>query len=153
MILNPLPLTKVGNLKPLFEEAIEELNLSERTDTEFLLTRLKVGYAQRSIDAYVDNVDNPKHALVLEKSHGGVTKETLLEVRFVFSTASERGNEEAQEAFLSQIENYARIFSCDAILASAWAYRGSRRIDAFWVGAGFERQEVVYVKRTPNAST
>jgi len=152
MILNPLPLTKVENLKPLFEEAIEELNLKERTDTAFLLQRLKVGYAQRSIDAYVDDVTNPKHALVLEKSHGGVTKETLLEVRFIFSTASERGNEEAQQAFREQIDQYAKIFSCDAILASSWVYKGSRRIDAFWVGCGFEKQEIVYVKRVEQPS-
>lgn len=152
MNLNPLPLTKVDNLKGLFEEAISELKLTERSNVDFLLQRLKVGYAQRSIDAYVDDIDAPKHALVLEKSHGGVTKEQLLEVRFVFSTESDRGNPDAQQAFTEQIGRYAEIFGCDAILASSWVYQGARPIDAFWVGQGFEKQEVVYVKRLkPNS--
>jgi hypothetical protein len=70
-----------------------------------------------------------------------------LEVRFIFSTASARGDADAQAAFVRQIDNYAEIFGCDAILSSSWVYQGSRRIDAFWVGQGYERQEIVYVKR------
>lgn len=144
--MKPLPLTKLDGIKPLLEEAIAELNLGDRTTIDFLINRIKIGFTQRSIDAYVDQVEGPRHLIVFEKSHGGVTNESLLEIRFIFSTKEERGAEGVTEMFKEQIDAYSELFPFDAILASSWVYEGASPIAALWKGWGFKKQEVVYVK-------
>lgn len=146
MILNPLPESKIPNLSRIFASMLSEANLERRTDVTKCIETLKNGFKTRTMDAYVDNPEDPKHVLILGKYPGIATAEKLVIVNFIYSVPEERGNPDAEKAFFRTIENYAAIFGADAILASSWCYKGSRRIDAFWVKNGFEKQEIVYVK-------
>ena len=145
--MKPLPQTKISVLRPVLETAIKELGIEDRTTVDFLINRIGMGYTARSINAYVDDVEEPKHVLVLEHSHGGVTDEKMVEVRFIYSEESERGDAEAVKAFDEQITTFCEFFNPDVILGSSWVYRGARRIDALWTSLGFEKQEIVYIKR------
>lgn len=125
---------------------IEEGSITGRTDADHTLEQIKKGYDNKMVDAYADNLDDPKHVLVLMKCPAFWFKELQTIVLFIFSHPSVRGEPGSLLDFKKQILSYSEHHGCDTILASSWQYLGSRGIDQFWRSQGYERQEVVYIK-------
>ncbi len=144
--MKPIPETLLDRLLPVFRQMVDYAHTAGRTTAEGSLQNVRDGYKTRTMDAYADDPENPKHVLILGKYPAISTTEKLVVVNFIWSTPEERGKPEAIAAFKEILFNYADIFGADAILASSWKYKGSRPIDAFWVSLGFERQETVFVK-------
>lgn len=143
----PLPQTKVQKIKPLVEAFIRESNCEDRTTATHCLERLAQGYLMKTMDAYVDNVESPRQVIVFGRYPGMALKEDLIVVNFVYSVEEDRLKPETMAAFKEILGKYPQVHSADAILASSWVYKNSRGIDAFWRHLGFERQEIIYVKR------
>ena len=146
MIFTPLPLTKVDNTIPLLEEAVVSMNASDRTNAKAMAERLKTRYMTRESDAYVDDVENPKHIIILERRECVVTTETMILVRLIYSSEGSRDSPTLVADFREALENYAKVFPCDTMVAASWVFRGSKDIGPMWKAMGFEPQETSYVK-------
>jgi hypothetical protein len=145
--MTPLPQSKLRNIAPLIEAFIRESSCSDRTSVEHCLERLAQGYLCQNMDAYVDDPDAPRKVIIFGRYPGLAVKEELICINFVYAVEEDRLKPETVAAFREVIEKYAEAHPRDSILASSWVYRGSRGIDAFWRHLGFEKQEVIYVKR------
>lgn len=143
----PLPQSKVQKIKPLVEAFIRESKCEDRTTAAHCLERLAQGYLTKTMDAYVDNVEDPRRVVVFGRYPSMPFKEDLIVINFIYAVEEDRLKPETMAAFKEILEKYPQVHSADAMLASSWVYKGSRGIDAFWRHLGFERQEIIYVKR------
>lgn len=146
MKMIPVPQSSLEALLPFFAPIIGEMNLTGRIDVREWMEVLGRGYLSKSLDVYVDSLENPKHCLVMSRMLGGVDRGIIAVVRLIYSVPEERGNREATELMLQTIDNYAKIHECSVVLASSWKYKGARPIDSLWIGNGFEVQETTYIK-------
>lgn len=146
MRLYPLPQSKLESLRPIFQALQIEQNMLDRTDLEATFERLEEGYLNHVMAAYVDNVDSPKHCLILGNFPTLFTHERYASVLLIYSAPEERGSRGVLKALLDTIDNFARFHGLSTIKASSWKYRGSRSIDALWKRHGYEVQETVYLK-------
>lgn len=143
----PLPQTKIHKVQPLVEAFIRESHCSDRTTAQHCLGKLAQGYLTKSMDAYVDDVEAPRKIIVFGRYPSLPFKEDLIVVNFIYAVEEDRLKPETLAAFKEILEKYPQVHQADAMLASSWVYKNSRGIDAFWRHLGFERQEVIYVKR------
>lgn len=143
----PLPQTQIPKIKPLVEAFIAESACVGRTTAAHCLEKIAQGYLTKSMDVYVDNVDSPRRVVVFGRYPGLALKEDLIVVNFIYAVEEDRLKPETLSAFREILEKYPQVHQADAMLASSWVYRNSRGIDAFWRHLGFEKQEVIYVKR------
>jgi len=146
----PLPQSKLTAVAPIIEQVIVEMNCSHRTDLTYCMERLAQGYITQSLDAYVDNVESPRHLAIFGRYPGFFTKEENIYAHLVYAPSEDRVKSDVIAAFKHLIAKYCEVHRRDAIVASSWEYRGSRGIGSFWRSLGFERQEVVYVKHLKN---
>lgn len=144
--LYPLPQSKLESIRPLLACAQEEMNLKERGDIQVCFERIEAGYVSRSMAVYVDNVEDPKHCLILATWPGIVTKGLLVAVILIYSMPNFRGDQEIVSTMMRTIENFAQIHGADSILGSSWKYLGARPIDSLWTSHGYVEQETTYVK-------
>lgn len=145
--MTPLPQTKIAKIKPLVEAFIKESNCDGRTTAAHCLERLAQGYLTKSMDAYVDDVEAPRKIIVFGRYPSLPFKEDLIVVNFIYAVEEDRLKPETLASFKEILEKYPQVHQADAMLASSWVYKNSRGIDAFWRHLGFERQEIIYVKR------
>ena len=146
MRLYPLPQSCLESLRPILQALQVEQNMLDRTDLDVTFERLEEGYLNRVMSAYVDNVDTPKHCLILGNFPTLFTRDRYASVLLIYSAPEERGNREALKALMETIENFARLHGLPTVKASSWKYRGSRAIDVLWKRHGYEVQETVYMK-------
>lgn len=144
--LYPMPQSKFMNLRELLDTAAKEMNLTERSSWDAWLQRMNAGYAAQYMAIYVDDVETPKHVLILANWPGMVTKGTLTAVVLIYSHPEQRGDPKTAATLMHTIENYARINGSTSILGSSWTYLGNRPIDSLWKAYGYVEQEITYVK-------
>lgn len=143
----PLPQSQIQKIRPLVEAFIRESHCSDRTTAQHCLEKIAQGYLTKSMDVYVDNADSPRQVIVFGRYPGMALKEDLIVVNFIYAVEEDRLKPETLASFKAILEKYPQVHSADAMLASSWVYQNSRGIDAFWRHLGFERQEIIYVKR------
>ena len=143
----PLPQSQIQKIKPLVEAFIGESHCSDRTTAQHCLEKIAQGYLTKSMDVYVDSADSPRQVVVFGRYPSLPFKEDLIVVNFIYAVEEDRLKPETLASFKEILEKYPQVHSADAMLASSWVYKNSRGIDAFWRHLGFERQEIIYVKR------
>lgn len=143
----PLPQSQITKIEPLIEAFIDEGNCRSRTTAKHCLERIAQGYLCRTMDAYVDSVESPRRVAVFGRYPSVALQEDLIVVHFVYAVPEDRTKPEMLAAFRELFTRYAQVHPADAMVGSSWVYGGRRGIDAFWRHLGFERQEVVFVKR------
>lgn len=144
--LYPVPQNKLSCLEALFNSARIEMKMEKRSDPAYTLARVEDGYDTRSMAAYVDSLQDPKHCLVLAILPGIVTNENIAVVILIYSAPEHRNNPDAVKALMETIENYARHERANSIMGSSWKYGCKRPIDSLWTSHGYTEQETTYVK-------
>lgn len=142
----PLPQSKLSNIQKILATADAELVSQRGTSVEHVMSSVEKGYNNRTVGVYVDDLEDPKHCLILALVPGFYVEGLMVVVLLIYSVPEERGNKEALDTMHLTIENYAKIHGAETILGSSWVYKGSRGIDSMWQSRGYEKQEVAYVK-------
>ena len=141
--MKEVPKAEFFKLKNLLDIIAKEMN-GPITAAEAVvnLDRAATG---KYLKIFSDNVDDPKHCLVLAHYPGLVHSGFLCAVIMMYSLPQHR-NQASLDEMHAITEKYALEHSCDRILGSAWKYKGARGIDSMWLSKGYEIQENVYVK-------
>lgn len=142
----PVPESKLDKVFPLIDKAYSELEMPPRASLEHAKRSVTAGYSNKMIAAYVDNLNAPKHLLVLSTAPGILFEGLITFVHLIYSIPEERGHEDVLSAMHLTIENYARFKRAGTIIGSSWVYGNSRPIDSMWKSRGYSRQENVYSK-------
>ena len=130
-------------LKGLFGTIIKETNVPITADEAVI--KYHRGVEGGYLKVLTDNLEDPKHCLILSCLPGMVHSGFLCIVNLIYSLPQHR-NQKMVDEMHAIIDDFAKAHKCEQILGSAWKYRGSRGIDSMWLGKGYEIQEVVYVK-------
>ena len=147
ILLKPVPQSKIGIVKPLLASSIEESNLKDLSDVDDLMAKLNRGYDTRCMGIYVDDLDAPKHLLIMSHMPGLALKATVAFVLRIYSLPEARGDTSAVDVMMATAENYARLNGAEAIMGSAWIYRGALDISPLWKFYGFEPMENTFLKQ------
>jgi hypothetical protein len=142
----PVPESKIDNVIPLLTEAHGEMDLPKRATLEQARRSLLVGYSNKVLAAYVDDINAPKHLIILSITPGVMFEGLIAFVHLVYSVPEERGKREVLDAMHTTIDNYARFHNAGSIIGSSWVYGNSRPIDLMWTSRGYVCQENVYYK-------
>ncbi len=143
--LYPVPQSQLGVLAKLLESARKEMKMEKRSDVGYTLARVEDGYSTRSMAAYVDSLESPKHCLILATWPGIVTSGMVAVVVLIYSLPQERSPETAK-VMMQTVENFARLNGANSILGSSWLYGCDKPIDSLWKSNGYVEQETTYVK-------
>lgn len=144
--MKPLPQSATGKLLPLIDKMLVEANLTERSNSVHCHAKLIEGYARKNMDAYVDDLEDPKRVIVFGRMAGIVTAESQIGILWIYALPELR-NEETREMFKAMIAGYVQAHPANAIFASDWQYKGAQMgTGAFLRSLGFERQEAIYVR-------
>jgi hypothetical protein len=142
----PVPESKIEAVIPLLTRAYGEMELPARATLEQAKRSLAVGYTNKVIAAYVDDLTSPKHLVILSVAPGVLFEGLIAFVHLVYSVPEARGDADVLNAMHKTIENYAVFHSAGTIIGSSWIYGKSRPIDRMWLSRGYSRQENVYSK-------
>ena len=133
---------EIFKLKDLFDEIIKETNV-EMTGAEAVV-KFDRAYNGNYLRIFTDNVDDPKHCLVVAHYPGFVHSGFICVVQVIYSKPRHR-NQISLNQMRALYREYAKKNNCEYIIGSAWKYKGARGIDSIWIDDGFEPQETVYV--------
>ena len=142
----PVPEGKIDKIIPLITKAHEEIESPKLATLERSKKMLADGYAQRTLAAYVDDISEPKHLVVLSAVPSITIEGIMVIVHLVYSDPEARGGREAVTGMHKTIEGYAAAKGAGQILGTSWVYRGSPAIDGMWTSFGYEKQSINYVK-------
>lgn len=146
MTLVPLRKDQLDCLRAIIQTRLEESNLTTLTSVDFIIAKLASFYGMRCAGAYVDDVDSPKHCLLMTHFPSSLIHGTVAYVSLIYSLPSARGNAEDAQVLFNTAENYARLNGAIAVSGSSWTFRGSKGTDALWKSQKYEVQETVYLK-------
>lgn len=135
-------------LVPLIQARIDESQLGNRVSAERAIKHTFGLIDTGTGAAFVDDLENPTVAIILQTvSTGLVFEEKSCNIILIYVPKEHRTLQKALTA-VKQIETYAREQQCTVIYGSSWLYKGVDQggIGALWKHAGFEEQELVYVK-------
>lgn len=121
--------------------------MSDRTYVGNLFTKLERGYTNRSMAAFVDDLENPRAALIMSLFEGLVTDDNYANIILIYVTPELRGDKNYGDALMKTAEAFARKAGANFLLGTSWLYKGSKGIDWFWKKRGFEPQETIYIKQ------
>lgn len=144
--LYPLPESKLDVVWPLLDRVAEEMDTPKLASADQLKQSIARGYENKIMAVYVDNLESPKHCLVLSVTPAVIYEGLVAMVHLVYSVPEERGLPDMTAAMHRTIENYAKFHKAGLILAASWKYGNSRPIDQFWTARGYQTQETLYVK-------
>lgn len=130
-------------LRDLFGKIIEETSVPITPDEA--IVKFHRAIQGKYLKVFTDDLKDPKHCVVVSHMPGMVHSGFICAVNVIYSLPQYR-TQASLDAMHSVIEDYARSNNCEHIFGSAWKYKGSRGIDSMWIGKGYEKQEVVYVK-------
>lgn len=142
-MIKELPQPQFFKLKGLFAQIIKEMN-GPITAAEAIVNFDRAAKANY-LKIFTDDFDNPKHCLIISFCPGMIHSGMLAIINMIYSSPQER-NQITLKAMLDISYNFADTNKCDAIIGSAWKYKGARGIDSMWINEGFEHQETVYIK-------
>lgn len=145
--LYPVPQSKLNCIESLCRSATREMGMSKLTDVAYSLARLEEGYNARVLAAYVDDLESPKHCLVMSQYQGITVKGIVAAVRLIYSLPEHRGDREVIKVIMETIESYARIHGAVTVSGSSWKLTGNLHIDELWKSFGYEEQEIIYTKK------
>lgn len=146
MNLVPVPQSKLINLAEIIRHRVEESHLEKRTTVGDLLAKLERGYNNRTMAAFVDDVDNPKACLIMSVFLGLVSDDCYANIILLYLVPELRGKKEYGDVLIKTAEGYAKMHSATRLMGTSWVYKQSKGIDWFWKNHGFEPQETIYVK-------
>jgi hypothetical protein len=146
MTLKPLRRNQFDCLRKLLEQRLKESHLEKLTSADYIIPKLEGCYDIRSAGAYVDDVDNPKHCLIMTHFQSAFIDGVAAFVSLLYSVPEARGNPEDLAVLFQTAENYARLNGCIRVTGSSWIFEGSKGIDALWLKKGYKPQETVFVK-------
>lgn len=133
----------IYKLRGLFEQIIKEMNGPLTADEA--IVKFDRAYQGNYLKIFTDDIENPKHCLILAVYPGMIHSGFICTVVMMYSSPEVR-NASTLDEMHRITEEFAHARKCEQILGSAWKYRGSRGIDSMWTGKGYEIQETVYVK-------
>jgi hypothetical protein len=144
--LYPVPESKLDNLKPILKKVAEDFDASRFKSPDVILQFLNAGYVNRSIDVYVDDVENPNHLLILAKVPSLWYNDMGVTVLLIFTVPEKRGDINILQTMLRTAESYAVIHGADYISGSSWVYRGHKGTDVIWKANDYTLAETVFTK-------
>lgn len=143
--LYPVPQNKLSCLENLLESARQEMKMEDRSDVKYTLTKIEAGYSNRAMAAYVDNIENPSHCLIVATLPGIVTKGDLAVCILIYSLPTCRTPKSA-DILINTFENYSKLTGATGMLASEWLTDCANPIGVLWKSKGFVAQETVFFK-------
>lgn len=146
MNLYPVPETKIGIVVPLLTQAHAEMDQPKLATLEQAKRMLASGYAQKTLAAYVDDISNPKHLVILSAIPSMTSEGVMVIVHLVYSVPEARGSVEVIKAIHKTIDGYAVAKMAGQILGTSWVYGNSKPIDALWTSHGYQKQSINYIK-------
>jgi hypothetical protein len=144
--LYPVPETKISCVVPLIEQAHAEMDMPALATLEQAKRSLEAGYTNKTLAAYVDNLQEPKHLLILSAFPGLLIEGLVTIVHLIYSVPEARGDADIIKTFHSTVENFARFKGAGSIIGSSCVYGTSRPIDPMWKAQGYKQWETVYIK-------
>lgn len=138
--------SQLGILDGIISARITEAKLEGRATLEDSKAKILEGYKNRSKGAYVDDLENPKHCLIVGYYKANITTENTMVVHLIYSLPEHRGDLRALAEIKSTMMALAEINGVDTISASSWIFKGCDPIDELWERFGFEPQEKVFIK-------
>jgi hypothetical protein len=144
--LYPVPETKLSCVTALIEQAHSEMDMPALATLDQAKRSLEAGYANKTLAAYVDNLQAPKHLLILSAFPGLLIEGLVVIVHLIYSSPDARGDAEALKVLHSTVENFARFKGAGSIIGSSCIYGNSRPIDPMWKSQGYKQWETVYIK-------
>jgi len=142
----PVPESKIDGVLSLIARAHSEMDLPKLATLDQARKSLLIGYANKMIAAYVDDVNAPKHLVIVSNTPGVMFEGLIAFVHLIYSVPEERGKREVVDAMHLTIENYAKFHKAGSIIGSSWVYGKSKPIDVLWTSRGYVCQENVYYK-------
>jgi len=144
--LYPLPESKLDNIRPLFDEAHSEMEAPKLANVDQVMRSVHAGYEGRTLALYVDDINSPKHGVMLTTVPSILMEGLSVIVLWIYSTPEERGNKEKLDVMHTLIDTFAQVNMAGSVIGSSWVYGGSRGIDKMWEAYGYQRQENTYIK-------
>lgn len=141
--MKPAPQSELFKLRGLFNQIIKEMN--GRLTADEAVVKFDRAMTAKYLQIFTDNIEDPKHCLIVSHMPGMVDSGFICAVIMMYSSPQHR-NQTSLDEMHNLVDNYAREHSCEAILGSAWKYKGARGIDSMWLSKGYELQETTYVK-------
>jgi hypothetical protein len=141
----PVPQSRIGNLREIFEDRVIESNLTERSDVNELLLKLERGYDNRSTAAFVDNLEKPQCCLIMSMFIGTCTEDQYANIILLYVAPTLRGKLNYVNALMKTAKAYATTNGATSLVGTSWLYRGSKSTELFWKKHGFEDQEKIFV--------
>lgn len=144
--LYPVPQNKLSCIERLLNAATKEMGMSNHTNVPYSLARLEDGYDTRSAAAYVDNLEDPKHCIVITYVPGMIRNGVVAFFRLIYSLPDVR-SPKIQKILIETGENFARLNGAVSISGSSWKLTSKRDIGPIWKTEGYTEQEVIYTKQ------
>ena len=142
--LYPLPESKLDNIRPLFDKMDAEMVTPKLANVDHVMRSVRAGYDSRTLSVFVDDVQEPKHGVMLTTVPSIWMEGLSVAVLWIYSTPEERGDKEKLDAM--DDETLESIFKS----VTPADYTGQGPIDnasgdneeiLLPVGVGYEKKE------------
>ncbi len=144
--MKPVPQSQLNILKPLFSRIVREGGLSELTSEETMLGVVEQGYEMRTLDAYVNDLNDPTSMVILAL-HPSMWLEGLsVSVLSIYTLPEKRGDKEQVKAMMNLIELYAQLKGARFITGGKRSFYKDGKASNMWEKSGYAEHETTFIK-------
>jgi hypothetical protein len=134
---------EIFKLRGIFTQIIKEMN--GRLSADEAIVKFDRAYQGEYLKIFTDDIDNPKHCLILAV-YPGMVDSGFICVNIMRYSDPDHRSPSANNIMEATAAAFGKKYHCEGMLGSSWVYKGSMDTSAAWLSQGYKPQEHVFYK-------